>query len=57
MESHSLGSLLGDIAIVAALILTAALFVAACLAPRNPKIRRALHRFRSRQTLSVPHHP
>ena len=35
----------------------AALFIAACLAPRHPKIRRALHRFRSRQTLSVPHHP
>ena len=35
----------------------AALFVAACLAPRHPKIRRALLRFRSRQTLSVPHHP
>ncbi len=35
----------------------AALFIAACLAPRYPKIRRALLRFRSRQTLSVPHHP
>ena len=35
----------------------AALFIAACLAPRHPKIRRALHRFRSRQTLSVPYHP
>jgi len=35
----------------------AALFAAACLAPRHPKIRRALHRFRSRQTLSVPLHP
>lgn len=32
MEPHSLGSLLGDIAIVAALILTAALFVAAEIA-------------------------
>lgn len=32
MESHSLGSLLGDIAIVAALILTASLFVAAEIA-------------------------
>jgi putative hemolysin len=32
MESHSLGSLLGDLAIVGALILTAALFVAAEIA-------------------------
>ena len=32
MESHSLGSLIGDIAIVAALILTASLFVAAEIA-------------------------
>lgn len=35
----------------------AALFAAACLAPRHPKIRRALHRFRSRQTNSVPTKP
>ncbi len=35
----------------------AVLFVAACLAPRHPKIRRALLRFRSRQTRSVPLHP
>ena len=32
MESHSLGALLGDIGIVAALILTASLFVAAEIA-------------------------
>lgn len=34
--------------------INAALFAAACLAPRNPKIRQALDSFRSRQTSSVP---
>jgi phosphoribosylcarboxyaminoimidazole (NCAIR) mutase len=34
--------------------INAALFAAACLAPRNPKIRKALDSFRSRQTSSVP---
>ena len=33
------------------------LFAAACLAPTHPKIRRALHLFRSRQTQSVPQKP
>ena len=37
--------------------INAALFAAACLAPTHPKIRRALHLFRSRQTLSVPQKP
>jgi len=37
--------------------INAALFAAACLAPTHPKIRRALHRFRSRQTKSVPQKP
>ena len=37
--------------------INAALFAAACLAPTHPKIRRALHRFRSRQTQSVPQKP
>lgn len=34
--------------------INAALFTAACLAARDPKIRRALDRFRSFQTSSVP---
>ena len=34
--------------------INAALFAAACLAPQNPKIRKALDSFRSRQTSSVP---
>ena len=34
--------------------INAALFAAACLAPRNPKIRKALDSFRARQTSSVP---
>ena len=34
-----------------------ALFAAACLAARDPKLRRALDRFRSRQTSSVPLRP
>lgn len=37
--------------------INAALFAAACLAPRDPKLRRALDRFRSRQTSSVPFQP
>ena len=37
--------------------INAALFAAACLAPTHTKIRRALHRFRSRQTQSVPQKP
>jgi len=37
--------------------INAALFAAACLAPTHPKIRRALHRFRSHQTKSVPQKP
>jgi hypothetical protein len=37
--------------------INAALFAAACLAPTQPKIRRALHLFRSRQTQSVPKKP
>ena len=37
--------------------INAALFAAACLATRNPKLRRALDRFRSRQTSSVPFRP
>ncbi|MEY5062404.1 MAG: hypothetical protein RLZZ112_368 [Verrucomicrobiota bacterium] len=37
--------------------INAALFAAACLATRDPKIRRALDRFRSRQTSSVPFKP
>jgi phosphoribosylcarboxyaminoimidazole (NCAIR) mutase len=37
--------------------INAALFAAACLAPPPPKIRRALHLFRSRQTQSVPQKP
>ena len=37
--------------------INAALFAAACLATRDPKIRRALERFRSRQTSSVPLKP
>ena len=35
----------------------AALFAAACLAGRDPKIRRALDQFRARQTSSVPVRP
>jgi len=35
----------------------AALFAAACLAARDPQLRRALDRFRSRQTSSVPWRP
>lgn len=35
----------------------AVLFAAACLAIRDPKIRRTLDRFRSRQTSSVPLKP
>ena len=37
--------------------INAALFAAACLAARDPKIRRTLDRFRSRQTSSVPLKP
>ena len=37
--------------------INAALFAAACLAGRDPKIRRALDRFRTRQTSSVPKSP
>ena len=37
--------------------INSALFAAACLAPTHPKIRRALHLFRSRQTQSVPQKP
>lgn len=37
--------------------INAALFAAACLALTHPKIRRALHLFRSRQTQSVPKKP
>jgi hypothetical protein len=37
--------------------INAALFAAACLAPTHPKIRRALHLFRSRQTQSVHQKP
>ena len=37
--------------------INAALFAAACLAGRDPKTRRALDRFRARQTSSVPFHP
>ena len=37
--------------------INAAIFAAACLAPTHPKIRRALHLFRSRQTQSVPKKP
>lgn len=37
--------------------INAALFAAACLAIRDPKTRRALDRFRSRQTSSVPLQP
>ena len=37
--------------------INAALFAAACLAARDPKLRRALDRFRSRQTSSVPFRP
>ena len=37
--------------------INAALFAAACLAGRDPKIRRALDRFRARQTSSVPKSP
>jgi 5-(carboxyamino)imidazole ribonucleotide mutase len=37
--------------------INAALFAAACLSPTHPKIRRALHLFRSRQTKSVPQKP
>ena len=37
--------------------INAAIFAAACLAPTHPKIRRALHLFRSRQTQSVPQKP
>jgi len=37
--------------------INAALFASACLAPTHPKIRRALHLFRSRQTQSVPQKP
>ena len=37
--------------------INAALFAAACLAGRDPKIRQALDRFRSRQTSSVPTRP
>ena len=35
----------------------AALFAAACLAAREPRLRRTLDRFRSRQTSSVPFKP
>lgn len=37
--------------------INAALFAAACLAPANPRIRRALDSFRARQTSSVPLKP
>ena len=37
--------------------INAALFAAACLATRDPKTRRALDRFRARQTSSVPSQP
>ena len=37
--------------------INAALFAAACLAARDPKVRRALDLFRSRQTASVPKSP
>ena len=37
--------------------INAALFAAACLAARDPKLRRTLDRFRSRQTSSVPLRP
>ena len=37
--------------------INAALFAAACLATRDAKLRRALDRFRSRQTSSVPLKP
>jgi len=37
--------------------INAALFAAACLAPRHPKIRRSLDLFRFRQTNSVPQKP
>jgi 5-(carboxyamino)imidazole ribonucleotide mutase len=37
--------------------INAALFAAACLATRDPQLRRALDRFRSRQTSSVPFRP
>jgi hypothetical protein len=37
--------------------INAALFAAACLAARDPKTRRALDRFRTRQTSSVPSQP
>jgi 5-(carboxyamino)imidazole ribonucleotide mutase len=37
--------------------INAALFAAACLATRDPQLRRALDRFRSRQTSSVPLRP
>jgi phosphoribosylcarboxyaminoimidazole (NCAIR) mutase len=37
--------------------INAALFAAACLAARDPKLRRALDRFRYRQTSSVPLRP
>lgn len=37
--------------------INAALFAAACLATRDPKLRRTLDRFRSRQTSSVPLRP
>ena len=37
--------------------INAALFAAACLAARDPGIRRALDRFRTRQTSSVPKSP
>ena len=37
--------------------INAALFAAACLAARDPKLRGALDRFRSRQTSSVPSKP
>jgi 5-(carboxyamino)imidazole ribonucleotide mutase len=37
--------------------INAALFAAACLAARDPKTRRALDRFRTRQTSAVPSKP
>jgi len=37
--------------------INAALFAAACLATRSPKIRRTLQLFRARQTNSVPQTP
>ena len=37
--------------------INAALFAAACLATRSPKIRRTLQLFRTRQTNSVPQTP